>query len=403
MSNSSTTASYPAAIEFDCQSCASTLEVPFSYLGASGPCPYCDGTATAPSLAEWEAHHPRSSQPQGEASADGEMRAPRRKRRPKAASLAEAAPPVPSPETERMLNPDPRSQQRVEGRMASIKEKFLRARMPRMDDSGPSLPQILGWSTVALALVATGFGLAVAFYTVPLKASPHQYDMPVNLTEQVIMQKARQEKLRAQAMSDAQDAVSQFLYSGSSEGGKLSMLSHQERPKSLSGNIFPDLKREDLFASTCIRLPGSEDYLVTVEPANEQGPIFIVQQDQGKLMLHADALTQQAGDTVNAFLNATGDASLVAYVLASPSLQQAQIEGLNAWPKMAVCPAFPCSQQRSFVACAQPDSSAAESLATRAGTTHFNKTVAEFKWSKTTQGKRFIELVRIIPNAWAKF
>lgn len=388
---------YPEAIEFDCQTCTSTLEVPFSFLGASGPCPYCGGDARAPTFEEWEQQQFPSSIP-----AEVLQRTKVRKRVPKPVEPA-VPPSTEALATEKMLNPDPNSRQRIEGRLAKIRERFRRTRLPRIDDSGPSLPQLLGWGTVGLALVATGFGLAVAFYSVPLKAAPKTFNVPMDLTAQVVQEKARQEKLRSQAMNEAQDAVAQFLHSGSAQGGKLSMLSLSGRPAEFSGNIFPDLKRENLAATSCTRVSGSEDYLIIVEPTDERGPVFIVQQEQGKLLLHADALTQQANDALNAFLSAPGEASLVAYVLARPSQTQLPVAGLETWPKVDITPSFPSDHPRAFVASAQPDSATAEAIVNRAGTLHFNKAVAEFKWSKTTQGKRFIELVRVIPSAWGRF
>ena len=405
MSTTDSTATYPPAIEFDCQACSSTLEVPFAALGVSGPCPYCGGTATAPSLEQWRRLQGMDVRPAPKPYEP--LRTPKRKRRP--------TPPITqelhvledvwekAPGAEKMINPDPRSKERVEGRLASIRERFRRTRIARVDDSGPSLQQILGWSTVGLSIFALGFGAAVVFYSVPLKAPPQHYEMPVDLTVQVLQEKVRQEKLRSQAMNEAQDAVAQFLHSGSAQGGKLQMFSPVGKPADFEPNLFPDLKRDNVIASSCTRITGSEDFLVTVEPQDERGPVFILQQQQGKLLLHADALTQQAGDTLNAFLNASGDASVVAYVLARPSQTQLPINGLEEWSKLDISPAFPSNQPRAFLASANPDGAAAEAIQNRVGTLHFTKAVAEFKWSKTNEGKRFIEVVRIIPNAWGKF
>ncbi len=389
MSHAVTHATSTTTIEFDCQSCASTLEVPLSYLGVRGPCPYCGGEATAPTMDAWIAGL------DGGPAMELKTRRVTKKKRPPT-----AAPPQPQ---SGMLNSDPLSPDRMESHLQRIKDRFRRTRIPRIDDSGPSLPQLLGWATVALTLVATGFGLAVAFYTVPLKPPPRQIAVPLDLTVQVAMEKQHQAKLQAQAQHDALDAVAQFFHSGSNTGGQLGMYSASGKTESLEANLFPAVERDLLTASSCTRRPGTTEYLVTVEPADQRGPVFIVEQQQGKLLLHADALKQQAQDTLNAFLSTPGEASIIAYVMAQPSHTQLPITGLDTWPKLDIIPPFPCDSPHEFIASAHPESAPATAILDRVTTQHYTKMVGEFKWSKNAQGHRFVELVRIIPNAWAKF
>ena len=142
----------------------------------------------------------------------------------------------------------------------------------------------------------------------------------------------------------------------------LEMFSASGQVADFPQSSFSDLKREDLRATTCVRIPGSGDFLITVEPTDERGPVFIVQQQQGKQLLHVDALAQQSGDTLNTFLNAPGEASIVAYVLAMPSQTQLPVEGLEGWSKVDISPAFPGNNPRRFVASARPDGAAAGDL-----------------------------------------
>jgi hypothetical protein len=225
--------------------------------------------------------------------------------------------------------------------------------------------------------------------------------MPVDLTVKVMQEKLHQEKLRATAISTAQDAVAQFLHTGSTQGGSLEMYTVSGKAAEFTSNLFPDLKQEDLAATTCTRIPNTTDYLVVIEPKDERGPVLIVQQQAGKMLLHADALTQQADDTINQFLQSEDESTLVAYVLARPS--QKEMPGLEDWPKLEILHPFPCDKPLNFVASAKPETETAAAIEARAGTTHPVKAVAEFKMSKTAAGKRFVELVRIIPNAWGKF
>lgn len=357
----------PTSVHFNCQSCDSTLEVPKEYLGVSGPCPYCGKVATAPTMQEWLA--------------------------------MTQAPVIPAPLPARISTEnrplDPRTKRRP-------KPKFRRSARQKVDGTGPSLQQILGWATMGLVLVAGGLAISVIRYTEPINP-PRQFNVPKDLTEQVMREKERVELVRASFINQSVKEANQFLAGGTAESCPFLMFSPAgQRPK-FEGNLFPDLKPTDLVASACTRKPGTEEFLVTVEPKDGRGPVLLVEQQAGKPLLHADAFQQQVDDTLNTFLDAKGDATVVAYVLARNSQTQFPLTELRGWPKLDIQNAFPSANARDFIACAGPGTEAAEAVNKRRESTHWTRAVMEFRWAKSPNGNRFIQLIRVIPNAWGKY
>lgn len=366
-----TTPEVPDLMQFDCSSCSSTLAIPVEFAGVTGPCPFCQAIITAPTIEAWtEMHFP--SPP----------------------ALVE---PAPHNEPKRLA---------IEPRVESDRSKALSrvlAGGPRLDSSGPNLPQLLGWGSVIITLAAGGFAFAVAKFTEPLKPALRTISLPIDLTQQVLKEKDRIESMREQSMDRAIQTVGAFLTAGSKGSGAPQFITLHEAIPEFAAGMFPDLKQDGLMASNCVRKPGTEEYLVTVEPKDGRGPVFIVEQQGGAMKIHADALDQQLQERIDAFLTTPGAPSLQAYVFARPSQNRHPLSQLSTWPKLDVQSPFPTEHPKAFIACAEPAGPSAAAINKRGEARHWAKVVMEFKWSKTTEGQDFIEISRVIPNAWSRF
>jgi hypothetical protein len=369
----------PETVQFDCQSCQSTLEVPAAYFGATGPCPYCGGTATAPTLNEWAAR-----QSTAKTATAPEVRRPRN------------VPDAPA---------DPLGSSRDHrSHLQKLRDRLRRNKAPRFDATSLSLPQILGWGTMLLALAAGILVFLVARYSEPLRPPPRVITLPSDLTNQVIAQKSRLESERTAVMERARELVANFLEKGSAGAEPLGFATFGSQPAVFAPKLFADITLESLATTQCVRKPGTEDFLITVEPKDGRGPVLLVEQKGTALTLHADAFSQQIDDTLNTFLDAPGEASTLAYVLARPSLTKHPLNELAAWPKLDIQFAFPNENPRQFIACAAPQSEVAALIQQRKDTAHWSRAILEFRWSQSPQsGKRFIEIIRVIQHPWGKF
>lgn len=347
-------------IEFPCSSCGSRLEVPHEFLGARGPCPYCHELVLAPL----------------------------------------EAPGAPRPKPEAAVSPLP-SQLTRAGR---IRERLRQKRIAKIDGSGLGLPQILGWGTLLLTLAAGGFAWAVHHYTVPAKAAPAPVAVPVDLTLRVLAEKHRLEDLRDQAIQQALASAESLVQRGSVGPLPVPMFSLQDNAvPAFEAGLFPELHVSDLHASNSVRKPGTEEFLLTVEPKDGGGPVMVWEQRDGQLQLHAQAFSQQLDETLTAFLETPGQGELTAYVQARPSKVQFPLNELQAWPKWDVQSAFPSAKPLAFIACAEPNGSLAAKLKTHRDTTLWLPLVLHLRWSQSSEGRPFIEMIETVPTAWGRF
>ncbi len=155
--------------------------------------------------------------------------------------------------------------------------------------------------------------------------------------------------------------------------------------------------------SAVSRKPGTEEFVTTVEPSDGRGPVFVVEQHGEESWIHADALMQQVDDKLNAFLKSTMSQPLLAYVLARPFRGQYPNRDLESWPKLDIMPPFPTSELKAFVACARPGTAVAKAISKRDPSYQWSRAVVELRWSRTPDGREFIEIADLVPNSWARF
>lgn len=356
-------------MHFPCPACGSTLEVPPEYLGASGPCPHCRQIVNAPTYEALQ----------------GSPMPPPRELPPR--------PEAPAP----VLPQKPRS------RAERIRDRLRKTRLPRVDASGPSLAQLLGWGSVALVLAAGGFAWAVARYTVPVQPPAPSIVVPPDLTLKVLAEKQRLEIRREETIQRALSAAESLLQKGSAAEPPLGIFALSGTQHHFEAGLFPDLHAGDLEASACVRKPGTEDFFLTIQPADGGGPVLLLEQQAGEFKLHADAFVQQIDDTLADFLENVGEGQLAAYVTARPSHAQFPLEELLPWTKWDLQTPFPNAKPLAFVACAKPDGALAKLLHQHRENSAWIPLVIKLQWSRTSGDQPFIEMLETVPTAWSKF
>lgn len=340
------------------------------YLGMSGPCPFCGALATAPTRQQWEATHLKPSVP-----------------RSKPAEAAKVSMPEAEKERTRSRNP------------------FRRNRLHKLDGTGPSLPQILGWATMGLCLLSIGFAASVAGLSVPINPPQRSIALPKDLTAQALQKKLRLEEAKAVWINQAVGAVTKLAQQGDGKlaNAGLRAFSFASNSEDLPAEALGGLKEKEFQSTFCARKPGAEEFVSFIEPTDGKGPVFMVEQSNRQALLHADALTQQLADGIHKFLESQGDATLTAYVLVKPSQAHLPVESISEWPKLDVKNPFPAGDQRNFVVSAKPETPAAADAIARRDDPQWQRAVMTFRWSSSQDGKRFIEIQAVIPNIWEKF
>ena len=288
-------------------------------------------------------------------------------------------------------------------RAERIRERLRKTRIPRLDASGPSLAQLLGWGSVVLVLAAGGFAWAVARYTVPVQPPAPVMVIPPDLTLKVLAEKQRLEVRREQIVLEALGAAENLFQKGSDAEPPLGIFAPSGTQHHFEAGLFPDLHEGDLEASACVRKPGTEDFFLTVQPADGGGPVVLLEQQAGQFQLHADAFVQQIDDTLADFLENVGDGQLIAYVSARPSQAQFPLEELLPWTKWDLQTPFPNAKPLAFVACARPDSALARLLQDHRDNSGWIPLIIKLQWSRTSTDQPFIEMLETVPTAWSKF
>lgn len=284
-----------------------------------------------------------------------------------------------------------------------IRDRLRKTRLPRVDASGPSLAQLLGWGAVALVLVAGGFAWSVARYTVPMKSSVPTIVVPPDLTLKVLAEKQRLEIRREETIQRALGAAESLLQKGSAVEPPLGIFTPSGTQHHFEVGLFPDLHAGDLEASACVRKPGTEDFFLTIQPADGGGPVLLLEQQEGELQLHVDAFVQQIDDTLADFLENVGEGQLTAYVSARPSQTQFPLEELLPWTKWDLQTPFPNAKPLAFVACARPDGTLAKLLRENRENSTWIPLVIKLQWSRSSSDQPFIEMLETVPTAWSKF
>lgn len=339
-------------------------------LGLSGPCPFCGAMATAPTRRQWEAAHLEPSAP-----------------RSKPTEAAKVTMPGEEKERTRSRNP------------------FRRNRLHKLDGTGPSLPQILGWATMGLFFLSVGFAASVAGFTVSINPPQREISLPKDLTAQALQKKMRLEESKAVWINQAVTAVTKLAQQGDGKlaNAGLKAFSFASTTGDLPAELLSSLKEKEFQCTFCARKPGEMEFFSFIEPTGGSGPVFLVEQSNRTAFLHADALTQQLFDGIHKFLESQGDATLTAYVLVKPSQAQLPVEAVSEWPKLDVKTPFPVGDQRNFVVSAKPETTTAADAIARRDDPQWQRAVMTFRWSATTDGKRFIELQEVLANIWEKF
>jgi hypothetical protein len=264
---------------------------------------------------------------------------------------------------------------------------------------GPNLAKILTWGTVALVAFA-----AAALYFAkkgPWSAAETANPAPVAAAGPSAAKDALDEK-QTQAVRQAVDVVREFLAKGApADGGHLI--------KAVAGDfkpfphpLFPDLEPSSLFPAKVSRKPSSEDFVTELE--SPEGPTFIVEQTDGSSRIQADALVQQMEDTVGNFLEDTSAPPLTCYLLAKPFSASHPDAELDALKKLDLRTPFG-NQPRGFIGLFDEKSLVGLSVSQYAASHHWNSWVnvqLEVQWKRSKNGQTYIEISKILKNAWAK-
>lgn len=404
----------PDTLRFQCGACESTLEVPQAYAGITGPCPYCGNEITAPSFGgtvqATPAPEPRPPEPVPEGRPAPPVPPPIPRQPPVSSGLQEvlerssfeegASHPSKHQEEEASFEEEG-SDEEVEAQGSSRRSRHKGERR-KIVGLGHWHSRILGWGSIALFLAAGTTAYFCLRYSEPVAPPTKDVPVPKDLTAQVLWQKDRMAERKEKAINQAVECVRKFLASGNAGDTVELLKTVQPAPPKLPHPLFPDIKPEELTSSNAVRKRGSDDFVTTVEPADGRGPIFIVEQDGEVSRIHADALAQQVENKLNAFLTSTVAPPLMAYAMVRPFRGQYPISDLESWPKLDVMPPFPTTEPRAFVACARPGTAVARMITQRDPGYQWSRAVVEIRWSRTPDGREFIEIADVLPNAWAR-
>lgn len=426
-------------LRFGCGHCGSLLEVPASLAGVQGPCPKCGGEITAP---QWVL-------PVAGAVANGAANLmakppPRRDIPPPLALVGEDGPgpeavhPVPpvAPAALESVQPSfPVLTQSGGGGLSP--DVFLPAAKPPRenkrlfptdtrgifnDSMGSTHPPLdinrkapalrrHGWQRwLDLGVVAVFTGvllatLAALRFTVPLEVKPVA-GLPPNLNELVEKESQYVELRRMEAGALAQASVNRYLGAASEQAAASHLL---PPPDGMISPPFPPFAGP-LPAAYSVqssrRIAGTDRFLVVVEPKEQPGPIFVVEQTESGPRLHAGAISQQSAGLFERFTATPGEGEATLYTEVRPTEPGYEREYRVQRPDLAgfrfvdVRSAFPVTVP-PVIACFKPDSDAARSFSRRAHDPKWRAAIVQLRWQRHREAGPYVELVSFITGPWS--
>lgn len=397
--------------------------MPVALAGVSGPCPCCGGLITAP----------QANVVAGNAAALLAKPPPARDLPPpmppvEALPLSPEPPGVPNPlpvpvrklvATAPAPSPGPRRESNavlVEQHGRGIFDSSTRPETPLLNPAPPAATlRRTGWRRwMDLGIVSVFTGLSIASvvtlcYTEP-RVDTAVPGLPANLNQLVEEEKRNLELRRAEAAEVARASVRGYLASASEQAAATHLL---PPPDGMNPPPFPP------FAGTLPgtydvqstrRIPGTDRFLVTVQPKEQPGPVFVVEETENGPRLQSGPISQQSAGLFAKFLAGMGQGEATLYTEVRPTLPESDGErsfrtrypGLSEFRLIDVRPAFPENgQTQNFIACLPPGSEAAKVFAKRAHDPSWRPSLIRFRWERAPVGGPYAEVVAFIPSPWS--
>jgi len=447
-------------LRFACGCCGSPLEVPAALAGVSGPCPLCGELITAPAaennsvrgnarllakpplrreipppLAPVSENRPALSavRPLPVAASDTfcaeAPRAPELPVRPiplpadnepelamppvavERPSAAPAANSVSFP-SRRELVRQPPAEDRLPPREGGIFDHPAGTQGHEFDirQAAPALRRHgwKRWLDIAIVSVFTGVllvSVAALRFTVPVEVKPPS-SLPPNLTQLVERETENASLRRGEAEQLACAAVNRYLGAASEQAAASHLLSP---PEGIAPPAFPPFTGalpSTWIASASRRIPLTDRYLITVQPPDGTGPLFVVEQTDHGPRIHAGPVTQQSAGLFEKFTATPGHGEATLYVEIRPAHPDGEHDYRANRPDLAsmqfvdVRPAFPGAAV-PLIACFKPDSEAGQQFARRAHDRGYRRAIVHLRWQQHREAGPWAELVKIIPSPWS--
>lgn len=264
------------------------------------------------------------------------------------------------------------------------------------------------WVDIGIVSVFTGLLLATVAalrYTVPME-EPLVTGLPSNLT-QLVERETTNQTLRSQEAGElACAAVNRYLGAASEQAASSHLL---PPPEGMTAPAFPPFlapPSEWMVAGTK-RIPLTDRYLAVVQPRSAAGPLFVVEQTEDGLRLHAGPITQQSTNLFEKFTATPGQGEATLYVEMRPTVPGNERDyrsgrpDLDSYRFVDIQSGFPCGI-KPFIACFKPDSGAAKHFARhRAHDLNWRRALVQVRWQIHREAGPWVELVKFIPDPWS--
>lgn len=262
------------------------------------------------------------------------------------------------------------------------------------------------WMDIGIVSVFTGLLLATVAalrFTVPVEHRPAP-GLPENLN-QLVDRESENQRMRAQEAGEvACAAVNRYLGAAS----ELAAASHLlPPPEGMAPPAFPPFVAPpaEWVPALTKRIPLTDRYLVTVQPKDASGPLFIVEQTENGPRLHAGAITQQSAGLFEKFTSSLGEGEATLYVEICPLEGErdyrAQRPDLAPFQLLDVRDAFPAAERKHGIFCLKPDSDAARLFARRAHDPAWRRALIQVRWQQHREAGPWVELVKFLPTPWS--
>jgi len=266
------------------------------------------------------------------------------------------------------------------------------------------------WVDIGIVSVFTGLLLATVAalrFTVPVKelAVP---GLPENLNELVERETQSQRLRELEAGALACAAVNRYLGAGSEQAAASHLLPPPEGIAAPAFPPFPAALPAEWEKAASKRIPFTDRYVITVQPKEAPGPVFIVEETDSGPRLHAGPVTQQSAGLFEKFMATPGEGEATLYVETCPTPAEEehgyrlQRPDLAAYRFVDVRNAFPAAERREWIFCLQPDSEAAQAFARRAARDpRWQRALVQVRWHQHREAGTWAEVVKFIPGVWS--
>jgi hypothetical protein len=428
------TASQPEdLLSFACIHCRAELQVSAALAGVRAPCPQCSHEITAPLRAAAAANEvtghgasllsrppllrarPVPLAPVEEPRRTAVRPVPIEEATPAAPpgrpENTIAGPPLPSPEAAVDRAESIRRQQRA---LFPVKERGIFEDTPGEGPARRKAPSFRRsawkrWLDTAIIAVFTGTVLAAAAALQFTEPRPQAVapQLPSNLNELVAREMQNAAIRRMEAEELAQASVSRYLSAASEQAAASYLL---PPPEGMSAPAFPPFAAplpQHWQVQNSRRIPGTDRYLVVVQPKDEpRGPFFVVEQTESGPRLHSGAITQQSAALFQKFQTTPGEGEVTLYAEARPTYPADEREFRRKRPDLGgflmvdVRSAFP-AEVTPVIACCKPGSEAAQTFARRAHDLDWRPVLVHVRWQRHREAGPFVEITHFIPGTWS--